>query len=130
MRKFLIIGAAIAALAVATPSQADDRGLVVGGTAGAWTGGTIGFLLGGPIGAAIGATTGGAIGAGVGDEIGERRGDRYVNVDAGIRIGDVVGHEVRLRAIRGEPDYGYFRADGETYIVDRHSREVVDIRPS
>jgi hypothetical protein len=132
MRKFLLIGAAAAALAVATPSMADDRGLVVGGTTGAWTGGTIGFFLGGPIGAAIGGWTGAAIGASVGDDVGDRRrgGDVDLDVDVGgsIQIGDFVGDDVRLRPIRGEDDYGYFRADGEIYIVDLDTGEVVDIR--
>lgn len=127
MRKFLLIGAAVAALAVATPSMGDDRGIVVGGTAGAWTGGTIGFLLGGPIGAVIGGSTGAAIGAGVGDEVGDhRRGQVYV--DGAYRIGDVVDDSIRLRPIRGEPDFGYFRAEGEVYIVDLDSGEIVDIR--
>src|SRR5690606_10795457 len=65
MRKLLIIGAAVAALSIASPAQADAAGAFVGGTAGAWTGGTIGFLLGGPIGAVIGGSTGAAIGASV-----------------------------------------------------------------
>lgn len=129
MRKILLIGAAVAALAVATPSMADDRGIVVGGTAGAWTGGTIGFLLGGPIGAVIGGSTGAAIGAGVGDEVGDhRRGGGQVYVDGAYRIGDVVDDSIRLRPIRGEPDFGYFRAEGEVYIVDLDSGEIVDIR--
>jgi hypothetical protein len=135
MRKLLMIGAAVAALSVATPAMARDAGLVVGGTAGAWTGGTIGFLLGGPIGAVIGGSTGAAIGASVlSDDIGLRS-DRYesrlggdVDVSIEFRVGDVVGDDVRLRQIRGEDRYGYFREDGYIYIVDLDTREIVEIR--
>ncbi len=100
----------------------------MGGTAGAWTGGTIGFLLGGPVGAIVSRTTGAVIGGGVGDSIDDDhgRGGR-IFVEGSFAIGDYVGDEVRLRQISGEPDYGYFRADGEVYVVV-DTREVVDIR--
>jgi hypothetical protein len=130
MRKLLIIGTAVAALSVATPTVARDAGLIVGGTAGAWTGGTIGFLLGGPIGAVIGGSTGAAIGASVlSDDVRFGRGG-YVSldVDSRIGVGTIVGEEVRLRPIEGEPDYGYFRAHGYIYVVDLDTREVVEIR--
>jgi hypothetical protein len=130
MRKFLIIGTAIAALSIATPVMARDAGLIVGGTAGAWTGGTVGFLLGGPIGAAIGATTGAAIGASVlsDDVYFARGGDVDVDVDVDFRLGDVVGDDIRLRSIEGEDRYGYFRASGQIYVVDLDTREIVEIR--
>jgi hypothetical protein len=128
MRKFLIIGTAIAALSVATPVMARDAGLIVGGTAGAWTGGTVGFLLGGPIGAAIGATTGAAIGASVlSDDVYFDR-SASIEVDGDIDVGTIVGDDVDLRAIDGEDRYGYFRANGNIYVVDLDSREIVEVR--
>jgi len=132
MRKLLVIGAAIAALS-ATPALAVDRGTVVGGTAGAWTGGTIGFFLGGPIGAAIGAWTGGSIGALSGhalddDDFDGRRTSLLVDTDVRFHVGDIVDDSVRLRHVRGDEVYGYFRADGVTFVVDLDSREIVDIR--
>jgi hypothetical protein len=128
MRKFLIIGTAIAALSVATPVMARDAGLIVGGTAGAWTGGTVGFLLGGPIGAAIGATTGAAIGASVlSDDVYFARGDD-IDVSVDFQVGDMIGDDIRLRSIDGEDRYGYFRADGQVYVVDLDTREIVEVR--
>ena len=118
MRKLIIIGAAVAALSAAVPAQAQasDAGLVVGGTAGAWTGGTIGFILGGPIGAVIGGSTGAAIGASVlSDRARFDRGyidDPYVDIGIHYRVGDHVEDGIRLRPIRGEDRYGYFRAHG------------------
>jgi hypothetical protein len=130
MRKLLMAGAAAAALLVATPAMADhlSREQVVGGTAGAWTGGTIGFFLGGPIGAAIGAWTGGAIGASVlSDDVDfDAGGD--VDVEFELDVGVIVDEDIRLRHIDGEDDYGYFRADGNIYIVELDSREIVEIR--
>jgi uncharacterized protein YcfJ len=129
MRKLILIGTAAAALSLATPVLAAEEGAIVGGTAGAWTGGTIGFLLGGPVGAFVGGTTGAVIGGGVGDSIDDDyRDNRGIVVEGRIRIGDIVSEDVRLRGISGEPDYGYFRADGQIFIVDRDTREVVDIR--
>lgn len=132
MRKLLIIGAAVAALTAATPAQAEDAGLIVGGTAGAWTGGTIGFFLGGPIGAVIGGWTGAAIGASVlsDRDLAYIHSDRAhdLDFDVDIDIGYVVGPDIELRAIRGDDDFGYFRADGRIYVVDLDSREVVEIR--
>ena len=128
MRKLLMIGAAVAALSVATPAMARDAGTVVGGTAGAWTGGTIGFILGGPIGAVIGGSAGAVIGASVLSDDVRFDDDGYVDIDADIRLGFVVGDDVRLRHIEGEADYGYFRANGQIYVVDLDTREVVEIR--
>lgn len=130
MRKFLIIGAAVAALAAAVPAQAQtqDPGAFVGGTAGAWTGGTIGFLIGGPIGAIIGGSTGAAIGASVlSDDVRFDRGG-YVDIDIDYRVGDFIDDDIRLHRIRGEDRYGYFRANGQIYVVDRASGEIVEIR--
>lgn len=132
MRKILLIGVAAAALLAAAPAQADDKGLIIGGTAGAWTGGTIGWFIGGPIGAAIGASTGAAIGASV---LSDRDFD-YIRadggadlyVDADLDIGHVVGPDVRIRAVRGDNDYGYFRSNGRIYVVDLDTREIVEIR--
>ncbi len=130
MRKLLMAGAAVAALLVATPVAARDisREEVVGGTAGAWTGGTIGFFLGGPVGAFIGAWTGGAIGASaLSDDVDFDDGDD-LDVDFDLDVGVIVDEDIRLRHIDGEDDYGYFRADGNIYIVDLDSREIVEIR--
>ena len=128
MRKLLIIGTAVAAMVAASPAIAQDREAVVGGTAGAWTGGTIGFFLGGPVGAIIGGWTGAAIGASVlsGDTYFAPGPDLYVEQQ--LTIGDVVDPAIRLRSIAGEPRYGYFRAHGQVYVVDLHTRAVVEIR--
>lgn len=132
MRKLLMLGVAVATLSAATPTVAEDAGLFVGGAAGGATGGTIGFLIGGPIGAVIGGWTGAAIGASVLSERGLDyiRHDRggYVDIDSDIRVGTVVGGDVSLRPIRGDDRYGYFRAEGQIYIVDLDTREVVEIR--
>lgn len=132
MRKLLMLGVAVATLSAATPTVAEDAGLFVGGAAGGATGGTIGFLIGGPIGAVIGGWTGAAIGASVLSERGLDyiRHDRggYVDIDTDIRVGTVVGSDVRLRSISGDDRYGYFRAEGQIYIVDLDTREVVEIR--
>jgi hypothetical protein len=130
MRKLLLAGAAAAALFVATPATAHDISEEewVGGTAGAWTGGTIGFLLGGPIGAVIGAWTGGAIGASVlSDDVRFARGGD-VDVDFELDVGVVIDDDIRLRAIEGEDRYGYFRANGNIYVVDLDTREIVEVR--
>ena len=128
MRKLLMIGAAVAALSVASPVTAQDSDVIVGGAAGGATGGTIGFLLGGPIGAIIGGWTGAAIGASVlsDDVVFERGGS--VRLSGSIGVGDVVEDEIELRLIDGEDRYGYFRANGAIYVVDLESREVVEIR--
>jgi hypothetical protein len=127
MRKLLLAGAAAVALTafVPTATMAEDfnKGVIVGGTAGAWTGGTIGFLLGGPIGAVIGGWTGAAIGATVLAHHGRNDDVAYGSFQVGDRV-----EGVRLRSISGEDRYGYFRADGYVYIVDRDTREIVEIR--
>jgi hypothetical protein len=128
MRKQLMAAAAAAALFFVTPAVAADREALIGGTAGAWTGGTIGFFLGGPVGAVIGAWTGGAIGASVlSDDIDFAPG-RDLEVDYDLDVGVVIGDDIRLRQIEGEDDYGYFRADGNIYIVDLRTREIVEMR--
>jgi hypothetical protein len=128
MRKFLMISAAVATLGAGamapTAAQAEDAGTVVGGSAGAVTGGTIGFLLGGPVGAVIGGATGAAVGASVLSSADIRSGDIDVSVGA------VVADDVRLRPIQDDPDYGYFEANGNLYIVDLYSREIVEVRAS
>jgi hypothetical protein len=132
MRKLMMLGVAVAALSATTPAAAHDTGLVLGGAAGGATGGTIGFLLGGPIGAVIGGWTGAAIGASVLSDrsLAYIRHDRggYVDVGVDIRVGTVIGSEVRIRPIRGDARYGYFRSRGNVYIVDLDSREVVEVR--
>lgn len=139
MRKLVLIGAAVAmvsfAIPAATPALAEDvgPGAVVGGTTGAWTGGTIGFFLGGPIGAFIGGSTGAIIGGGVGSSVDRDSGDfgydgPGYSGGAGYAIGDIVDDGIRLRRISGESAYGYFRAEGMIYVVDRDSREIVEIR--
>jgi hypothetical protein len=130
MRKLLLAGAAVAALLVATPATAHDisEEEFVGGTAGAWTGGTIGFFLGGPIGAVIGAWTGGAIGASVlSDDVRfESGGD--VDVDFELDVGVVIDEDIELRAIEGEDEFGYFRANGNIYVVELDTLTIVEIR--
>jgi hypothetical protein len=133
MRKLLMIGVTLGALAVSPAALADDvGGAVVGGTAGAWTGGTIGFFLGGPIGAAIGATTGAAIGASAlseADELYIRDNPTpYVHLRGSLQVGDYVDGSIRLHHIRGEDSYGYFRAEGKVFVVDLDSRQVVEVR--
>lgn len=126
MRKFVMIGAAVAALSLAAPmqAQAEDAGKFVGGTAGAWTGGTIGWFLGGPIGAVIGGWTGAAVGATVLSDRHYRTG----TVFGDYRVGDVVDVDIRLRRIDGDDRYGYFESDGYFYVVDRETGEIVEIR--
>ena len=128
MRKLFIIGAAAAALAIATPAAADDEGVIVGGAAGGATGGTIGFLIGGPLGAIVGGWTGAAIGASVlSDDVRFDRGGS-IDVDADLTVGVVVDDDIRLRPIEGEDRFGYFRSNGYVYVVDVDTREVVEIR--
>ena len=43
-------------------------------------------------------------------------------------MGGYVDEGVRLHSIRGEDRYGYFRSNGQVYIVDRDSLRVVEIR--
>lgn len=133
MRKLLMIGVALGALAASPAAMAASAGgTIVGGTAGAWTGGTIGFFLGGPIGAAIGASTGAAIGAAAlsnEDEIYIRDNPTpNIHLHGELRVGDYVDSYIRLHHIRGEDNYGYFRAEGRVYVVDLDSRQVVEIR--
>ena len=132
MRKLLMIGAAVAALSAATPAVAEDAKTVFGAGAGAWTGGTIGWFLGGPVGAAIGAWTGAAVGATVLShaDLDYIRADRSIDLDldADYDIGMVVDDDVELRAIRSNGRYGYFRSNGQIYVVDMDTRAVVEIR--
>jgi hypothetical protein len=132
MRKYLMLGAALATLAMATPATAHDAGLFVGGAAGGATGGTIGFLLGGPIGAVIGGWAGAAIGASVlsDEDVLFIRNNPVgsVDLDTDVSVGFVVGDDIRIRPIRGDDRYGYFRANNRIYIVDLDTREVVEVR--
>jgi hypothetical protein len=131
MRKLLLAGAAAAALIVAAPAaMAHDISQEewVGGTAGAWTGGTIGFFLGGPIGAVIGAWTGGAIGASVLSEDVSFQSGGDIDVDFELDVGVVVDEDIELRAIEGEDEFGYFRANGRIYVVELDTRTIVEIR--
>lgn len=133
MRKLLIIGVTLGALAASPAAMAASvGGTIVGGTAGAWTGGTIGFFLGGPIGAAIGASTGAAIGAAALSDEDELYIHDHptpdVRLSVNLGVGDYVDGNVRLHRIRGEDNYGYFRAEGRVYVVDLDSRQVVEVR--
>lgn len=40
----------------------------------------------------------------------------------------MIGDDVRLQRIRGEDQYGFFRANGNIYVVDVDSGEIVEIR--
>jgi hypothetical protein len=51
-----------------------------------------------------------------------------LDLDADIDVGFVVGDDIRIRALEGDDQFGYFRADGRIYIVDLDTREVVEIR--
>jgi hypothetical protein len=133
MRKLLMIGVTLGALAASPAAMAASAGgTIVGGTAGAWTGGTIGFFLGGPIGAAIGASTGAIIGASAlsqEDELYIRDNPTpYVHLSGSLQVGDYVDGNIRLHHIRGEDSFGYFRAEGKVFVVDLDSRQVVEIR--
>jgi hypothetical protein len=130
MKKLLLSGVAIMALAIATPSMAQSTGAALGGaTAGGATGGTIGFLLGGPIGAIVGGFAGAVIGsdAAVSAESVAYAGNNPVDpiyIDGGVQLG-WVADGVEIYPIEGDPNYGYFYANGRVYIVDLQTREVV-----
>jgi uncharacterized protein YcfJ len=62
MRKFLSLGAALAALCV-MPSIASAQDPAAGAASGALTGAAVGAVVGGPIGAVVGAGVGGTVGA-------------------------------------------------------------------
>jgi hypothetical protein len=136
MRKILLASVAVLALGASLPAYAQDAvdtkgekaGAVVGGTAGAVTGGTIGFFLGGPIGAAIGAWTGGAIGASVLSDDVRFESGADLDVDFELDVGVVIDDDIRLRAIEGEDEYGYFRANGNIYVVELDTLTIVEIR--
>ena len=80
------------------------------------------------MGAIVGGTTGAVIGGGVGDSLDDDYRDGRVVVEGRIAVGDIVGDDIRLRRIAGEPGYGYFRAEGQVYVVDLDTRAVVDIQ--
>ena len=133
MRKILMLGAALAALAVATPSLAqnnDDGEASVGAAAGGVTGGTIGFLLGGPLGAIFGGFAGAVIGAeaAVSDESIRYAGEHPVDavyLDADLDVGFVLDDDITIHEIEGDEQYGYIYANNRVYIVDLQSRAVV-----
>ncbi|WP_417307988.1 DUF1236 domain-containing protein [Devosia sp.] len=133
MRKFLILGVALASISVAAPAlaQSDNTAeATVGVTAGGATGGTIGFLLGGPVGAIIGGWAGAVIGgeAAVSADSVAYAGNNPVDpiyLDADIGIGYTVGNDVVIHPIEGDAQYGYIYADNRVWIVDTTNREIV-----
>ncbi|SFZ84188.1 Protein of unknown function [Devosia enhydra] len=131
MKKILLAGVAVLALGMAAPAMAQSNGAAVGGaTAGGATGGTIGFLLGGPVGAIIGGFAGAVIGseAAVSAESVAYAGNNPVDpiyIDGGIEVGAVVTDGVTVYPIQGDPDFGYFYANGRVYIVDLATNEIV-----
>lgn len=132
MRKFLMISAALAALATATPSlaQSADAEATAGAAAGGVAGGIAGFFLGGPIGAIIGGWTGAVIGAeaAVPDVVIRYAGEHPVEpvrITGEINVGYKVGDEITIHAVEGDDRYGYFYANNRVWIVDLETREVV-----
>lgn len=127
MKTILLASVAVIGLSLSAPAMAQSDGAAVGG---ATAGGTIGFFLGGPVGAIIGGFAGAVIGseAAVSAESVAYAGNNPVDavyVDGGIEIGAVVTDGVDVYPIQGDPDYGYFYANGRVYIVDLTTREIV-----
>ena len=132
MRKFLMISAALAALATASPgfAQSADTDATAGAAAGGVAGGIAGFFLGGPIGAIIGGWTGAVIGAeaAVPDVVIRYAGEHPVEpvrISGEINVGYKVGDEISIHAVEGSDRYGYFYANNRVWIVDLETHEVV-----
>jgi hypothetical protein len=132
MRKFLMLGVALASLAVAAPAMAQntDADAAAGATVGGAAGGTIGFLLGGPIGAIIGGFSGAVIGAdaAVSEESIRYAGENPVDVvriEGDLDVGFVVDDSITIHPIEGDDQFGYFYANNRVYIVDLETRAIV-----
>ncbi len=129
MRKFLMAGAALLALSVATPVLADGGAAAVGGAAGATTGATAGFFLGGPVGAVIGGVVGAGVGASVTDQaaIDYARQHQVASVtfDGSLRPGYHVGTGVKLYAVPSDQAYSYVYVNGQPALIDNRTNTVV-----
>lgn len=133
MRKILMLGVALTAMAAGAPAmaQSNETGhAAVGASAGGLTGGTLGFLVGGPVGAIIGGFTGAVLGAdaAVSDTSIQYAGEHpvdpvYISGDVG--LGYHVNDDVKIYPINGDQQYGYFYGNGRVWIVDRGDRKIV-----
>jgi hypothetical protein len=128
MRKLVLAGAAILALA-ATPVLADSSGAAAaGGSAGAVTGATAGFFIGGPIGAVVGGVVGASVGAGVSasaEDYARAHREASITFDGDLKPGYRVGHGVRLYEVPSEPHYSYVYVNDEPVLVDNRTNTVV-----
>lgn len=154
MRKLLLAGTAIAALAIApafaqeapaanpeTPSapannQQTDRATsetgnqAVGTTTGAATGAVAGAVVGGPIGALVGGFAGAVIGAAAtvpepAREYVVAHPVEPVAVQGPVEAGMALPESATLAPIPDYPDYSYAYIDGRPVIVKAENREVV-----
>jgi len=132
MKTKFIFASMVALGLAAAPAFAQDANAkaTVGGTTGGVTGAITGGLLFGPIGAVIGGFTGATIGAHAGinsDSIDYVRTHPTVpvviegNIDAGYHV----PKKVRVHAIEGDPDHGYFYTNDRVYIVNMSDGTVV-----
>lgn len=130
MRKLVLAGAAILALAtVTTPVFADEAGAAAaGGSAGAITGATAGFFIGGPVGAVVGGVVGGSVGAGVStsaEDYARAHREASITFNGDLRPGYRVRHGVRLYEIPSEPHYSYVYVNDEPVLIDNRTDTVV-----
>jgi hypothetical protein len=133
MKKILMFGVAIVALAAASPSFAQtkaDAGAAVGGTTGGVAGATAGFFLGGPVGAVIGGFAGALIGSEAGVSAATVT---YVSMhpvdpvylDGPVDVGTSLNANVNIYPVQGDPDHGYIYANGRVYVVNLKDRRIV-----
>lgn len=134
MRKMLLTAAAIVSLGAATPALAQDANAganeAFGGSAGAAAGATAGFFIGGPVGAVIGGFTGAAIGASAAVPktsvtYVETHPVQPVYLNGPVSVGTEVDNSVQIYPINGDPDHGYFYANGRAYIISMDNRKVL-----
>lgn len=128
MRKLLLAGAALMALAAVTPALADDAAVAAGGTAGAATGATAGFFIAGPVGAVVGGVIGAGVGAGVSDSaVSYARAHRIASIEyeGELRPGYRVGHGLHLYAVPHETRYSYVYVNDEPVLIDNRTDTVV-----
>jgi hypothetical protein len=132
MRRFLVLGVALATLGVAMPAVAQDSDddAAVGATVGATTGGTLGFFLGGPIGAIFGGFTGAVLGADAAvDEASIRFAGEHpveaVVLEGDLDIGARLDADIEIHEIEGDDDFGYIYANNRVWIVDLDTHEIV-----
>lgn len=137
MKKTLLASVAVISLGLSLPAMAQDAGVVdaeagatIGATGGAAGGATLGFLAGGPIGAVVGGFAGAVIGAEAGIETStiEYAGTNPVEpvmIEGSLDVGATVPAGVTIYPVEGDPDHGYFYANGRVWIVDLNSNTLV-----